>query len=115
MHRRWASVEGVESIALAWAVAEAEAEVEAQHWTSVVAEVELVLLLMAEEAQDVKRMVVAAVEAVCCESAAELVQLRSLEGAVGEVLTECLSLGEEVVLVLGLEEEVVVLKVRDCL
>lgn len=113
MHHRWALVEGVESIVLAWAAAEAEAV--AQHWTLVVAEVELVLLLTAEEAQDAKRTVVAAEEAVCCESAMESVQLRSLEGAVEGVLTECLSLGEVVVLVLGLEEGVVVLKVRDCL
>lgn len=104
----------MELIVLASAAA-AAAEAEAQHWTSVVAEVELVLLLTAEEAQDARRTVVAAAEAVCCESAVESVQLRFLEGVVGEALTECLSLGEVAVLVLGLEEEVVALKVRDCL
>ena len=113
-HHCWALVEEVELPVLASAV-EVAAALAALCSMWEVEEVELELLLTVEGVQVGMQMAVAAAEGVCCELGAESALLRSLEEAVEEVLTECLSLGAVVVLVLDWEEVVVAPKVRDSL
>jgi hypothetical protein len=111
-HHCWALVEEVELPVLASAV-EVAAALAALCSMWEVEEVELELLLTVEGVQVGMQMAVAAAEGVCCELRAESALLRSLEEAVEEVLTVCLSLGAAVVLVPGWEEVVVAPKVHD--